>query len=217
MMFLLTLCSALLTAGAALKCEVCSATNANSCSGSYETCQAPESRCMLTLTETSLGHDNVDMRNAILDKHCGSVYDCSHPATLSTPDYRVRVTTKCCNTDFCNNSTMNWTPPNSTLNGVTCESCFARNSKTCNVMTPMNCTGDETYCVQYSASREGGSSIAVAGCASGSMKKSQGKAAFQGSTIAVRGMQNGNGAESLRHYPLLLPSLAVTIIWMVSQ
>ncbi|XP_075047550.1 phospholipase A2 inhibitor and Ly6/PLAUR domain-containing protein-like [Mixophyes fleayi] len=217
MMFILAVCSALLTAGAALKCEVCSALNANSCSGHYETCKSPQSQCMVTLTESSVGPVIGGVWSAVLVKSCGSAYDCSHPATLTTMEFRVRVTTKCCDKDYCNNSTVDWKQPNSTLNGVTCESCFARNSATCDVKVPMNCSGDETNCVQYSASREGGSTITLAGCASESMQRSQGRAAFQGSSISVKGMQNRNGAESLRHNPFLLPSLAVITIRIFAQ
>ncbi|KAG9467064.1 hypothetical protein GDO78_015673 [Eleutherodactylus coqui] len=157
MMFILVVCSALLMAGAALKCEVCYAMNANGCSGKSELCQSPESRCMMTLTETSL-KDGEEMKSSILEKACGSVYDCIHPATLTTNEYRVSVTTKCCNEDSCNNGTMDFSgkPLSSTYNGMNCPSCFAKNSQTCDVETHVNCTGDEKHCVEYSVSREGG-------------------------------------------------------------
>ncbi|XP_075695160.1 phospholipase A2 inhibitor and Ly6/PLAUR domain-containing protein-like [Rhinoderma darwinii] len=218
MMFILIVCSALLTAGAALQCEVCYAINSNSCSGHYELCKSPQSRCMVTLTQTSLKDGKGELKSGVLEKSCGSVYNCSHPATLTTEDFRVRVTTMCCNQDFCNNGTMNWKQPNSTINDVTCQSCFAKNSQTCDVKTTVNCTGDETHCVQYSATREGGSTITVAGCASESMERSQGKAAFRGSSVIIHGMKNRNYGESLRHNSLLLPFLAMlTILSIHSQ
>lgn len=218
MMFLLAVCSALLTAGAALECEICYAINSNTCSGHYELCKSPQSRCMVTLTETSLTEDTGVMTSAVLEKSCGSAYKCSHPATLTTKEFRVRVTTKCCAQDFCNNGTMDWKQPNSTVNGAACPSCFAKNSQTCDVKTHVNCTGDEEHCVEYSATREGGSTITVAGCASESMERSQGSAAFQGSSVTVRGMQNRNDGESLRHNALLLPFLAMlTTLSIYSQ
>ncbi|XP_040277052.1 phospholipase A2 inhibitor and Ly6/PLAUR domain-containing protein-like [Bufo bufo] len=209
MMFLLVICSALLMAGAALECEVCVSLNSNSCSGHYELCKSPQSRCLVTLTETTLKDGNGEMKSAVLEKSCGSFYNCSHPATLTTEKFRVRVTTKCCNQDYCNNGTMDWKQTNSTVNGVSCPSCFEKNSQSCDVKTHINCTGDEMHCVQYLASRKEGSTITVAGCASESMKKSEGRAAFQGSSVTVHGMKNSNNGESLRTNSFLLPFLAV--------
>lgn len=218
MMFLLAVCSALLTAAAALECEICYAINSNTCSGHYEICKSPQSCCMATLTETSLTEDTGEMKSAVLEKSCGSAYKCSHPATLTTKEFRVRVTTMCCTQDFCNNVTIDWKKPNSTQNGETCPTCFERNSQTCDVKSHVNCTGDETHCVHYSATRDGGSTITVAGCASESMEKSQGSAAFRGSSVAVRGVQDRNDGESLRHDALLLPFLTMlTALAIYSQ
>ncbi|KAG8545121.1 hypothetical protein GDO81_021381 [Engystomops pustulosus] len=112
---------------------------------------------MMTLTEKSLKDEKGEMTSAVLEKSCGSVYDCSHPATLTTEEFHVRVTTMCCNTDFCNNGTMYKSKGlNSTINGVTCLSCFEKNSQTCEVKKNIDCTGDEKHCVHYQATREGG-------------------------------------------------------------
>ncbi|KAM4015896.1 phospholipase A2 inhibitor and Ly6/PLAUR domain-containing protein-like [Anomaloglossus baeobatrachus] len=215
MIFILAVCSALLTAGAALECEVCYAINENSCTGPHELCKSPQNRCMVTLTETTLKDDRGEIKSAVVEKSCGSVYNCSHPATLTTKEFRVRVTTECCAEDFCNNRSINWKPPSSTDNGMSCPSCFSKNSQTCDVKTQVNCIGDETHCVQYSASREQGATIRVAGCASESMEKSQGAAAFRGCSVSVHGMQemkNRNNAETLRNNALLPPFLAMLAI-----
>ncbi|XP_073511834.1 phospholipase A2 inhibitor and Ly6/PLAUR domain-containing protein-like isoform X2 [Phyllobates terribilis] len=197
--------------GFALECEVCYAINTNSCSGHHhELCKSPQNRCMVTLTETTLEDDRGEIRSAVLEKSCGSIYNCSHPATLTTKEFRVRVTTMCCDHDLCNNVTINWKPPNSTNNGMTCPSCFVKSSQTCNVKTQVNCIGNENHCVHYSASREQGSTVTVAGCASESMEKSQGTAAFRGCSVSVHG-DNKNNVEPLRHNALLPPFLAMLI------
>ncbi|XP_069598784.1 phospholipase A2 inhibitor and Ly6/PLAUR domain-containing protein-like [Ranitomeya imitator] len=212
MIFILAISSALLTAGSALECEVCYAINTNSCSGHHELCKSPQSRCMVTLTETTLKDDRGEIKSAVLEKSCGSIYNCSHPATLTTKEFHVRVTTTCCAENFCNNVTINWKPPNSTNNGMTCPSCFSKSSQTCDVKTQVNCIGDENHCVQYSASREQGSTIRVAGCASESMEKSRGAAAFRGCSVSVHRMENRNNVKPLRQNALLPPFLAMLII-----
>ncbi|KAM3923706.1 phospholipase A2 inhibitor and Ly6/PLAUR domain-containing protein-like [Leptodactylus fuscus] len=210
MMFVLVVCSALLTAAAALQCEVCYGINKISCSGHYETCKSSQNRCMMTLTETSLKDTNGEMKSAVLEKSCGSVYNCSHPATLTTEEFHVRVTTMCCDQDFCNNVTMDYKQRNSTFNGMACPSCFAKNSQTCDVKTHVNCTGGEEHCVHYLATREGGSTITVAGCASESMVKTRGGAAFRGCSITdFQDMKNKNSGESSRYNVLLLPFLVM--------
>ncbi|KAG8545120.1 hypothetical protein GDO81_021381 [Engystomops pustulosus] len=174
---------------------------------------------MMTLTEKSLKDEKGEMTSAVLEKSCGSVYDCSHPATLTTEEFHVRVTTMCCNTDFCNNGTMYKSKGlNSTINGVTCLSCFEKNSQTCEVKKNIDCTGDEKHCVHYQATREGGGAITVAGCASESMERSKGGAAFRGSSVSIQDMSNKNNGECLRDNGLLLPLLAtLTIVAIYSQ
>ncbi|KAM5131910.1 phospholipase A2 inhibitor and Ly6/PLAUR domain-containing protein-like [Mantella aurantiaca] len=205
-MFLIAVCSALLSAGFALECEVCFAINANTCTGHYETCQPDQSRCMVTLTETSLTNGENTYSSAELEKSCAGVYDCTHPATLSSKDFKVRVTRKCCDQDFCNNITIPWKTPDPKPNGVTCNSCFSRGSDACAVKTPINCTGDETHCVHYLANRDGGSTVSVAGCASESMQNSGGRAAFRGSSVIVR-----NIGTSWKRDTHVLVWLAVTV------
>ncbi|KAM8927838.1 phospholipase A2 inhibitor and Ly6/PLAUR domain-containing protein-like [Pelodytes ibericus] len=210
MIFLLTVCSAVLIAGSALKCEVCYSLSSNSCSGQYTSCDSFHDRCMETLTQTTVG----GLESVVLEKSCGSLYNCTHPASLTAPEFGVSVTTTCCNTDYCNNRTMNWTPKNTTLNGVTCPSCFARDAEKCDKMTALNCTGIENHCIQFTVSRQKGSTITMAGCASENMQSTQGRAAFSGNSIRVSGFRILNGGESLRsgfHLPILAILTAVTI------
>ncbi|XP_063291942.1 phospholipase A2 inhibitor and Ly6/PLAUR domain-containing protein-like [Pelobates fuscus] len=193
-MLIIIVCSALVTIGAALKCEVCYSPSSNSCSGHYETCSSSQDRCMETLTQTSMG----DVESVVFEKSCGSLYKCTHPASMTAPNYRVSVTTLCCDTDYCNNRTMNWKTENSTLNGMNCPSCFSKNSETCDKLIPLNCTGNETHCIQFTATRHRGSPVTMAGCATENMKKSQGKAAFWGESIQVSRFKALNGGMSLQ-------------------
>ncbi|XP_072281802.1 uncharacterized protein [Pyxicephalus adspersus] len=206
-MFFIAICAALLSAGLALRCEVCLAINANTCTGPYDICKSTQSRCMVTLTETLVTDGENTYSSAELEKSCASDYECTHPATLNSKNFKVRVTRKCCDQDYCNNGTMAWKIPASKLNGVTCESCFTKDSEVCAVKTPMNCTGDEMYCVHYSARRDGGSPISVAGCASESMQKSEGRAAFRGSSVIVR-----NNAPSWRPNTYAWPGMSLIAI-----
>ncbi|XP_053307769.1 phospholipase A2 inhibitor and Ly6/PLAUR domain-containing protein-like [Spea bombifrons] len=206
-MFLIAVYSALLAAGLALECEVCYSLNSNSCSGHYKTCDPSHNRCMETLRQTSIG----DLRSVVLEKSCGSVYNCTHPARLTTPGYSISITTICCDTDYCNNRTMKWETANTTLNGVRCPSCFAKDSETCDNRKTMNCTGMETGCIQFTVSRPRGSTITLAGCASESIEMTQGQAAFWGNSIKVTGFRTFNGAESLRA-ALLPPALTFLVV-----
>ncbi|CAI9575366.1 unnamed protein product [Staurois parvus] len=206
-MFLIVIFSALLSAGFALQCDVCLAINSNTCTGHYETCKSDQNRCMVTLTEMLVIDGENTYRSAELEKSCASAYDCTHPATLNAKDFKVRVTRKCCDKDFCNNGTITWNIPESASNGVTCDSCFSRDSHSCATKKPINCTGDEKYCVHYLAQKDGGSPISVAGCASESMQKSGGKAAFRGSSVIVR-----NSGTSRRHNIYVLVWVAATAI-----
>ncbi|KAM4652637.1 phospholipase A2 inhibitor and Ly6/PLAUR domain-containing protein-like [Discoglossus pictus] len=210
MMFLVTVCTALLTVGAALECEVCYTLNSKSCSGHYETCESSkgDDRCMVTLTETSVG----SLKSALLEKSCGSAYKCTHPSSMTAKGYQVSVITKCCDTDYCNNGTMDLKITNATLNGVACPSCFAKDYESCDPEATVNCTGDENQCITFTASRHRGSTIKLAGCASASMERSQGRAAFQGSSVDISGFKYSNRGEYLHCSPLLPPLVLIVIV-----
>lgn len=188
-----------------MECEVCYSLSSNRCSGHYKTCDPSQNRCMETLTLTSLG----DVKSVVFKKSCGSIYNCTHPASITAPGYRVSVTTMCCDTDYCNNRTLNWKTDNSTQNGISCPSCLALNSETCAKHTPMYCKGNELYCVEFTASRHRGTPIALAGCASESMEKTKGKAAFLGNSIQVSRFRLNNGGQSTQsgRLPVFLATL----------
>ncbi|XP_053547220.1 phospholipase A2 inhibitor and Ly6/PLAUR domain-containing protein-like isoform X2 [Bombina bombina] len=208
-MILLVLCSALLTLGAALECDVCYTTNAITCSGHYTKCDSSQNHCMMTLTQTTFG----DVRVAVLEKSCGSVYQCTHTSSFSTVGYAVSVDSVCCDTDYCNNGTMIWKQQNKTLNGVTCPSCFAKNSKSCDPRATVNCKGDENHCIQFTVTKHRGDTIKFAGCASEGMGKSHGKAAFRGSSLDVTDFKYNNG-QSLQNNPFI-PLLTATTLTMI--
>ncbi|KAE8594348.1 hypothetical protein XENTR_v10019598 [Xenopus tropicalis] len=206
----LLLCSSLISAGVALECEVCSSSSGRTCSGHFEICKDPQSRCMVTLTETSLG----DVKSAVLKKACGSSYNCSHSVSLRTNGYGVRVSSICCDTDYCNKGTIPLVAPNATQNELSCPSCFAKDSESCNAQATVNCTGNEYHCVRFSVSKERGSTIRVAGCASDSVIQSQGKAAFRGSSVHVSGFRSGNSGETLQQGSLLISLTLLTVMKM---
>ncbi|XP_041427648.1 phospholipase A2 inhibitor and Ly6/PLAUR domain-containing protein [Xenopus laevis] len=206
------LCSCLISAGVALECEVCSSSSGNTCSGRFEICKDPESRCLVTLTETSFGQE----KSAVLTKACGSLYNCTHPVSLRANGYRVRVSANCCATNYCNKGTVPLVTPNSTLNELSCPSCFAKDPESCDPHATVNCTGKENHCVLFSVSKERGSTIRVAGCASDIVIQSQGKAAFRGSSINVYNFSDGNSGETLRQGSLLIPLTLLTVMKIVA-
>ncbi|OCT73607.1 phospholipase A2 inhibitor and Ly6/PLAUR domain-containing protein [Xenopus laevis] len=209
---LILLCSSLISAGVTLECEVCSSSTGNTCSGHFEICKDPESRCMVTLTETSLGQ----VKSAVLTKACGSFYNCTHLVSLRANGYRVRVSSSCCATDYCNKGTVPLVAPNVTLNELSCPSCFAKDSESCDAHTTVNCTGNEYHCVRFSVSKQRGSTIKVAGCASDSVIQSHGKAAFRGSSVHVSSFRSGNSGETLQQGSLLISLTLLTVIKMFS-
>ncbi|XP_078511681.1 phospholipase A2 inhibitor and Ly6/PLAUR domain-containing protein-like [Lissotriton helveticus] len=167
--------------GSCLVCEVCTSFTPHSCRGTVEVCNSMENSCIATLTESALGSDGT----AVFQKSCGNAWECSHPASMAAGTYRVRAISKCCDTDYCNNGTIDWQPMNDTANGKVCPSCLAENSQDCQNTNTISCTGEETQCVKFTATKHRGSQITFIGCATQSMCDSKGKLAFPGTSLAI--------------------------------
>ncbi|KAG6921820.1 phospholipase A2 inhibitor and LY6/PLAUR domain containing, partial [Chelydra serpentina] len=82
-------------------------------------------------------------------------------------------TTQCNDADNCNSTVLEVPTLNATKNGLQCPTCFALNTTDCNSsVTP--CTGDETYCMNFTGllSKDSAISAFVArGCATESTKE----------------------------------------------
>ncbi|KAJ1132775.1 hypothetical protein NDU88_011078 [Pleurodeles waltl] len=167
--------------GSCLVCEVCTSFTPHSCSGTLEVCSSMETSCIATLTESALGSEGT----AVFQKACGNAWECGHPASMAAGTYRVRAISKCCNTDYCNNGSLDWQPMNDTANGKVCPSCLAENSHDCQETNTISCSGEETQCVKFTATKHRGSQITFIGCATKSMSDSKGKLAFPGTSVTI--------------------------------
>ncbi|XP_075764319.1 phospholipase A2 inhibitor and Ly6/PLAUR domain-containing protein-like [Pelodiscus sinensis] len=83
----------------------------------------------------------------------------------------LRLNTSRCNaTEKCNTALLAVPQENSTLNGLQCPACLARNASACTGQAIL-CTGEETYCIDFTGEIIKGSSLspfAAKGCASAS-------------------------------------------------
>ncbi|XP_074795187.1 phospholipase A2 inhibitor and Ly6/PLAUR domain-containing protein-like [Natator depressus] len=107
-------------------------------------------------------------------KECLSSYksDIKVPISFTVGNGQyVRInTTRCNNADNCNSGTLEVPTGSTTENGLQCPTCFALNFTVCNSsITP--CTGDETYCLDFTGLLKKGSSSSpfqAKGCATAS-------------------------------------------------
>ncbi|KAM9299492.1 uncharacterized protein PAF06_016570, partial [Gastrophryne carolinensis] len=91
-------------------------------------------------------------------RQCGPSSLCSKTGSMSLPSGRFKSSVTCCDTDDC-------TPPDPILpeysgdeekkNGIRCPSCYVTNSKSCDLITVMDCIGNETMCMTQITDTEG--------------------------------------------------------------
>nr|XP_042713643.1 phospholipase A2 inhibitor and Ly6/PLAUR domain-containing protein-like [Chrysemys picta bellii] len=113
-------------------------------------------------------------QNTNFYKQCLSSYksDIKLPISFTVGNGKyVRInTTWCNNTDNCNSAVLGVPTGSTTANGLQCPTCFALNFTLCNSsVTP--CTGDETYCIDFTGHLVKGSSrspFQAKGCATAS-------------------------------------------------
>nr|XP_032653249.1 phospholipase A2 inhibitor and Ly6/PLAUR domain-containing protein-like [Chelonoidis abingdonii] len=128
----------------------------NTCFGQTETCNfAPGTcqdnkatgGCLSVAEDVKLG----GTQNTYFYKQCLSSYksDIEVPISFSVGNGNyVRINTTRCNTDNCNSAVPGVPTGSTTSNGLQCPTCFALNFTVCNSsVTP--CTGDETYCMDF--------------------------------------------------------------------
>ncbi|KAM9114715.1 uncharacterized protein ACDP82_019376 [Pangshura tecta] len=128
----------------------------NTCFGQTETCDfAPGNcqdnkatgGCLSVAEDIKLG----GTQNTYFYKQCLSTHqsDIEVPIsfTVGNGNY-VRINTTRCNTDNCNSAVPGVPKGSTAANGLQCPTCFALNFTVCNSsVTP--CTGDETYCMDF--------------------------------------------------------------------
>ncbi|XP_065275903.1 phospholipase A2 inhibitor and Ly6/PLAUR domain-containing protein-like [Emys orbicularis] len=150
----------------------------NTCFGQTETCSFAPGTCQdnkATGGCLSVAEDiTLDgTQNTYFYKQCLSSYksDIEVPISFTVGNGQyVRINTTRCNTDNCNSALPGVPTGSTTENGLQCPTCFALNFTVCNsAITP--CTGDETYCMDFTGFLYQGPSFSpfqAKGCASAS-------------------------------------------------
>ncbi|XP_069490674.1 phospholipase A2 inhibitor and Ly6/PLAUR domain-containing protein-like [Ambystoma mexicanum] len=139
---------AFVVAGNSIVCEVCRSWDGIYCSGQLETCGKSVKSCQISISELRGEHE----------KPIYNVFkNCSEPAAKSAV-YRVAMVgtsyqkvVHVCREDGCNKLDLQFQPNNSTLNGVKCPSCYAKDETSCEMEDIINCTGDMTRCIFVAA------------------------------------------------------------------
>ncbi|XP_030399339.1 phospholipase A2 inhibitor and Ly6/PLAUR domain-containing protein-like [Gopherus evgoodei] len=145
---LLATTSAQTTAPAILTCDTCFG-QTETCNFAPGTCQDNKATggCLSVAEDITLG----GTQNTYFYKQCLSSYksDIEVPISFSVGNGNyVRINTTRCNTDNCNLAVPGVPTGSTTANGLQCPTCFALNFTVCNSsVTP--CTGDETYCMDF--------------------------------------------------------------------
>ncbi|XP_042713644.2 integumentary mucin C.1-like isoform X1 [Chrysemys picta bellii] len=146
---LLATTSAETTPGHTLTCNTCFGQTKN-CSFNPGTCQANKATggCLSVAEDSTLD----GTKTTYFYKQCLSSYksDIEVPISFTVGNGKyVRINTTRCNTDNCNSAVPAVPTGSTTENGLQCPTCFALNFTVCNsAITP--CTGDETYCIDFS-------------------------------------------------------------------
>ncbi|XP_065275904.1 phospholipase A2 inhibitor and Ly6/PLAUR domain-containing protein-like [Emys orbicularis] len=128
----------------------------DTCFGQTETCSFNPGTCQVNKATggcLSVAEDNTldGTQNTYFYKQCLSSYksDIEVPISFTVGNGQyVRINTTRCNTDNCNSAVPGVPKGSTTKNGLQCPTCFALNFTICNsAITP--CTGDETYCMDF--------------------------------------------------------------------
>ncbi|XP_053867049.1 phospholipase A2 inhibitor and Ly6/PLAUR domain-containing protein-like isoform X2 [Malaclemys terrapin pileata] len=167
---LLATTSAQTTPGQTLTCNTCFG-QTEACNFAPGTCQANKATggCLSVAEDITLD----GTQNTNFYKQCLSSYksDIEVPISFTVGNGKyVRINTTRCNTDNCNSAVLGVPTGSTTENGLQCPTCFALNFALCNSsVTP--CTGDETYCIDFTGFLYQGSShspFQAKGCATAS-------------------------------------------------
>ncbi|XP_030399340.1 phospholipase A2 inhibitor and Ly6/PLAUR domain-containing protein-like [Gopherus evgoodei] len=174
--FILCLLPALLATTSAqvatLTCDTCFGLTEN-CEFAPGTCQDNNATggCLSVAEDITL-----DGTRTSFYKQCLNTYksDIKVPMSFNVGNgkyFRINIT-QCNDTDNCNSAVLGVPKENATKNGLQCPTCFALNFTVCNVQTTP-CTGDETYCMDftgYLVKDSGISGFVGKGCATESTK-----------------------------------------------
>ncbi|CAM5176276.1 unnamed protein product, partial [Eretmochelys imbricata] len=151
---LLSLCmlAALLGPGGAISCYNCTSSEGYNCTTDQATCPGTVNSCITIACVEE--HGDEDKEKTVYEKKCNSDDRlCNQFYGLTAGAYRLRWNSTCCRADRCNLPEITLQPSSGVPNGLQCPSCFARGSDVCVPSEVLNCTGLQTQCIQFAATR----------------------------------------------------------------
>ncbi|XP_031761772.1 sericin 1-like [Xenopus tropicalis] len=121
-----------------ISCTECNSSDSSSCSGNNVTC--PPGYACIT-------HHKVEIQDGAktesIVRTCGMQSSCEDSVRKSLPGYTLIDSTTCC---YTNNCTPAIKLHSNQTNGLTCKTCTAENTDTCDNEQTMECSGDENMC-----------------------------------------------------------------------
>ncbi|KAM4014846.1 phospholipase A2 inhibitor 1-like [Anomaloglossus baeobatrachus] len=135
----------LISIAAALKCYHGRKRNSDTCE--QEAIECPKGDRCITISEEYCNHKTIRS----IYKGCSGNIPCDEKPYGKANNYvYLMVSTKCCDTDYCNNQSFEM-PKDDEPNGVVCPSCYEPNTvKECIPQNEMMCRGQDDNCVTFS-------------------------------------------------------------------
>ncbi|XP_034294312.1 phospholipase A2 inhibitor and Ly6/PLAUR domain-containing protein-like [Pantherophis guttatus] len=162
------LLATLITQGSCLICETCQDPGKD-CTGLSRTCGETEDTCLTFVGINSLWSEKITETIKV----CSARSNCQ-PGPISVTinsEIHFRSASSCCQEDLCNKKKLDMPPENTTLNGLTCPTCFDLGSDQCEVIESLNCVGEDNHCITSSGTLIAGGvpmMFASRGCGSAS-------------------------------------------------
>ncbi|XP_075695169.1 phospholipase A2 inhibitor NAI-like [Rhinoderma darwinii] len=162
------LLSAIAATGYSLSCIECTSLGDTLCNGTSKTCPAGNDICVLSYIVTSMGGMEI---SKMYIRQCGQSNLCLKTGSISLPNGRIKAGTTCCKTNDCIPANPILPPDSTTKNGLSCKTCFAPNSKSCDTDLLTDCVGTETMCINQVTTRTGDvpTTTVVRGCSTKDM------------------------------------------------
>ncbi|XP_078542495.1 phospholipase A2 inhibitor and Ly6/PLAUR domain-containing protein-like [Lissotriton helveticus] len=132
--------------GDCLLCEKCLATGTSQCSGIFKQCPPDVTHCEKGLENATIGDLVVvtafkDCMNPSKKAACGKEF------YFQNSVFTFRISTTCCDSDFCNKGEVEVPALDRTPNGYTCDECFSdQSSDSCIPTGEVQCTGEQNTC-----------------------------------------------------------------------
>ncbi|XP_054854772.1 phospholipase A2 inhibitor and Ly6/PLAUR domain-containing protein-like [Eublepharis macularius] len=210
----LTLCFlfVLLAPADSIFCFNCTSSEGYNCSTTQEKCTSSVNSCITIARDEDTGAQ--DIENPTYEKKCNTDDRlCNQFYGLVAGDFRMRWNSSCCRSDRCNDKNIIVQAASQVLNGVRCNSCFARGTDVCLNTTEVSCTGQLDRCIHFVtvAKKEADKDqqIAFTGCATKNMCSMGATALFAtGRQVYVKTIMCSGAPGVPSQHSLVLSALA---------